>query len=198
MASLVFPETTPHFENIEDVVSFANKNSSKSSAGTSYLETLDSELVNSIDSMCDFPVFVTDNMIFSREELMNAYQFSALKTTPEQVMTRQLFVLFSSGESTLVDEGSVADPKAMIAPSDFYRVRVLCKKRTTEVVNVKPLKVYYGREGWNSFQFIFKFASSVQKFLPLESAATLFKGILMLGAPETNTESTSTKKTDDK
>ena len=145
---------------IEQIRELAAANSAINEVGN-----VDPEFVAMIDSVADYPIFVSGNSssIWSRAELLAQYPFEMLGVQPEDVFVAQELGVFPQRSSAFADAGleylarDVGDESVSFVMLEDM-VGAACRG-AAHVARRAPLrtyvtKIYVGREAWEDFQLI--------------------------------------------
>jgi hypothetical protein len=158
------------FLTIDEVRLLVDKNTAKENQdirGENY--QLDGEVIHIIDIQIDYPVFVTDDNIYSRDELIARYPFDGLRTTPETVFSQQELAVFPPSRSGSGPEYVIRDlgsEEPFMAVDD--RVKRAIRGASWVVTppsEVVLTKVFVGRTKWKTFLDAQRFFNVVNDFI---------------------------------
>lgn len=151
---------TDGFFSIEEVRELVKTNSIKSTTdGAELAFTLDAELIILVDSRTNFKVFVTDDNVYTRDELYVAFPFQELGLLPEGVFARQEIGVFPPRKLALTDELEYQARDVGDETVDFTRIEDLVGRAAkgpgyTDArppLRVVKTKVFVGKERWKDF-----------------------------------------------
>jgi hypothetical protein len=138
---------------------------------------IDPEMMMMIDVRTQFRIFVDDDNIYSREELVEAFPFDAMKTTPEEVFDQQEIGAFPPKKYAITEADgttnyeylarSVGETDGFIMIEDMVgaAARKNYKARRAPV-HVFKTKIYFAGERWEEFHMLGKFVRSLTTFAP--------------------------------
>ena len=119
-----------------------------------------------IDLHIDYPIFITKDYIYNKDELTRTFPFDEFNTSPEKVFIRQQVVRYSGTEDFWHQD---------ITNTDFTKVTDIirkerCSSHAAAEVSVETAlsKVYIGREEWKTFKLMKRLVSGMQNFLAIE------------------------------
>jgi hypothetical protein len=148
------------FFSIEEVRELVKSNSVKGAAeGGDLAFTLDAELIILVDSRTNFKVFVTDDNVYTRDELYVAYPFQELGLLPEGVFARQEIGVFPPRKLALTEELEYQARDVGDDTVDFTRIEDLVGRAakgpgyadSRPPLRVVRTKVFVGKERWKDF-----------------------------------------------
>lgn len=154
------------------------------------LEKIDDDVLLWIDTHINYPLFITKDYIYTREELLSKFPFESFATEPEQVFVQQKFVMsYTKLGSIVVGEPSYHDIDDENV--DSVKDQILSENRRnhkTENCERKEAKsnIYIGKDDWKNFKLMKRLVKGMQKFLAIEGdfmQATRATALL-LGGPE--------------
>jgi len=150
------------YMTIEQVRNLFATNTPKRSF-SSYGELIcpDADLLAHIDSGINYPIFITEDYIFTRSELMDRFPFEIIGKFPEDVFSRQELGKFEycNGNEEPIYEIVSRD---MNCSSGFMFNNDTSTPR--EILVVKT-NIYIGRESWKDFQFLNRFVRMSKNLL---------------------------------
>lgn len=148
------------FFSIEEVRELVKANSLKGAAESADAAfTLDAELIILVDSRTNFKVFVTDDNVYTRDELYVAFPFQELGLLPEGVFARQEIGVFPPRKLALTQDLEYQARDVGDDTVDFTRIEDLVGRAArgpgyTDArppIRVVKTKVFVGKERWKDF-----------------------------------------------
>ncbi len=149
------------FFSIEEVRELVKTNSVKGTAegAAEAAFTLDAELIILVDSRTNFKVFVTDDNVYTRDELYVAFPFQELGLLPEGVFARQEIGVFPPRKLALTEDLEYQARDVGDETVDFTRIEDLVGRAAkgpgyTDArppIRVVKTKVFVGKERWKDF-----------------------------------------------
>ena len=131
--------------------------------------SIDPEAMVWLDVRLKFPVFITKDNMYTREELLQSFSFNE-RVSPEKVFTQQEIGVFktSRGDTEYVSR-DIGDADGFAVAESL--VRMATNKNKPTAPPIKPIqivktKIYLGRQSWKDFKLISRVARGVEKFLP--------------------------------
>jgi hypothetical protein len=141
---------------------------------------IEAEIMVFVDTRIDFQVFVTSENVYTREELEEHFPFRELRTTPEEVFSRQVVGAFPSRGGEGAYEYAACDEDnedGFLAYTQEHRhnssTRGWGGPNTKRVpVEIAKTKIYIGKSRWTDFLAMKQFIRSFQTFVvPMIQAA---------------------------
>jgi len=101
---------------------------------------IDVDTVITIDLYINYPIFITDSDIFTKDELAEKYLFNKFEASPETIFSKQ-FIEVINKEYTLYDSenNSIID----------------------NTKNLYPTQIYIGKERWKDYYTMFRVNRSI-------------------------------------
>lgn len=106
---------------------------------------IDVDLIITIDLYINYPIFLTESGIYTKDTMMNTYYMKDFDTTPEVIFNR-LYVIVVNDEYFLYDP----------------------EEEKKEVDKIYPTQIYIGKERWKDYMAIYRLRNAL-KFLPKSS-----------------------------
>ena len=161
------------FMSIDKVREYIRQNTikeSQESRGESVM--IDPEILMVIDMRTDYPIFIADDNVFTRDELLQKYPFEEFRKAPEEVFVQQeIGVLYSPTEST-GGEPYELSTRDLGDGNEFLRIRELVGRATRTDYGEKraptrtaKTKIFIGKEGWADFIRIIQIVRSFRTFV---------------------------------
>lgn len=168
---------------IAQVRSIIAENCTRGSLESSF----DPELAVMIDSRTDYKIFITEDTIYTREELYRSFPFHEFGIQPEAVFAQQEIGVFSAKSGTPAKSGTeyamrdAGDERlAFSMPEDL--VRAACGGPPPRVAHhIVTTRIYIGREAWSDFILQQRFYRGAIRIAAASGGA--------LPAPESSTRS---------
>ncbi len=185
---------TDGFFSIEEVRELVKANSIKGTTdGAEQAFTLDAELIILVDSRTNFKVFVTDDNVYTRDELYVAFPFQELGLLPEGVFARQEIGVFDPRKIALTDELEYQARDVGDETVDFTRIEDLVGRAAkgpgyTDArppLRIVKTKVFVGKERWKDFQATARVARCLVRSAQMQMLAPGVSSLpfLALGGP---------------
>jgi hypothetical protein len=168
---------------IEQVRSLVQQNTAKYEiVGEKQTLVVDPEIILSIDTHTNYNVFISNDDVLTRENLLAQYPFEEMGNTPESVFEQQEIGTFTSKGGHIVelvtrDVGSTAE---ILTTAELVSRSVHTENYTHNKVK-KPNQiiqthVYIGKENWEDFTSMAKLARGVRKFASSAQLPWFFGG----------------------
>jgi len=131
---------------------------------------LDPEGMLTIDTHTDYAIYVAENNVFTRADLLDAYPFEEFKQTPEDVFVQQEIGVFKTGNEFSPEEyvsRDVGDTESAFAPASML-IRAIKNKMPSKVkpVKIAKTKIFVGKERWDDFKLMKRLMRTVTRFAP--------------------------------
>lgn len=134
--------------------------------------TIDPEILMVIDVRTDYPIFVVDDNVFTREELLQKYPFEDFRKVPEEVFVQQEIGVFDSPTEFAGNEPYEFCTRDIGDTNEFLRIRDLvghainidyrAKQAPARIVKTKT---FLGKERWADFLRIVQIVRSFRTFV---------------------------------
>ena len=144
---------------------------------------LDPEMMLLIDIRTDYNIFVSEDNIYTREELLEAYPFEHFKCVPEDVFVQQEIGVFPPKKYAMEDHAGVV-PDEYIARDvgddsiDFVMIEDLVGMATRRGYKNKRApsrivltKIYRAGDKWENFKLLKRIVHTFTTFAPAIEAA---------------------------
>lgn len=168
-------------EKVRDTIRSNSIKSSLSAQGAD-IHHVDPELMMLIDLRVDYPVFITCDNVYTREELLEHYPFQAFKKDPEEVFVQQKIGVFPPKKHAM--NGAITEYVAhdvTSADEEFIMIEDMvgraARRNYTDrraPLRIVKTKIYLAKDDWNDFQFASSFVRSFVKYIPIKGAAGTF------------------------
>lgn len=99
---------------------------------------IDADLIITFDLHTNYSIFITENEIFNKEEVIKKFNLSAFNIEPEQLFNNQ---------------------KIEVIDSDYFIFDSECENRNPQ--KLYNTKIYIGKEKWKDFMISFRFMRSL-------------------------------------
>lgn len=122
------------------------------SVKNSIINSIDPELMITIDGRMNFKLFIAGGEIYTREQLYDMFPFHEFNTQPEAVFASQIIGIFQkTGPPEFLSRDSDDE-------STFYNIA-----GDQLPVKVVKTKIYFGRERWEDFVLMHKMARGITR-----------------------------------
>jgi hypothetical protein len=162
------------FMSIDKVREYIRQNTikeSQESRGESFM-IIDPEILMVIDMRTDYPIFIAEDNVFTRDELLQKYPFDEFRKTPEEVFVQQEIGVFYSPTGSAGGEPYELSTRDLDDGNEFLRIRDLVGRATRTDYGEKrtptrtaKTKLFLGKEGWADFIRIIQIVRSFRTFV---------------------------------
>lgn len=158
---------------IRELVKQNNVKESQEARGETY--AVDSELMLLIDSRTNFPIFISGDNVYTREELIRYYPFEEFRIEPENVFIQQEIGVFPPGKYQMQDDTTPSYEyvaRDLGSEEEFTMIDDLVRSAINKKYdsNRSPLriiktKIFLGKEKWDDFKTMKRFVNSFSTFV---------------------------------
>ena len=103
------------------------------------LTYIDADSLISIDLRINYPIFITEEDVFTRDEIIEKFNINAFGIEPEQIFNQQFIEVIDS-------DYTIYDPEVK-------------KSKTND--NIYTSQIYIGKERWKDFVIMYRFRRSL-------------------------------------
>jgi hypothetical protein len=127
------------------------------SSNTVHLDemSIDPEIMLTIDKDINYPIFITNDNIYTREELLSNFPFEDFAVTPETIFSQQEIGIFMTrGEHEYVAR-DVNSNEEFISIEDLVARAVRNNYvKKNELIEVVKTKIFLGKQKWENFNLV--------------------------------------------
>lgn len=141
---------------------------------------VDPEFLLIIDAYINYPIFITNNQIFTREDLIEKFPFKEFNTEPEKIFRQQEVGVYVHNKQLEYDIRDISD-KPFFSIEDF--VKSHAKKGHTpnpQATKKVATKIYIGKDEWEDFCLMKRFVRGFQNLIPIEGGASFEQAVKAL------------------
>jgi hypothetical protein len=141
---------------------------------------IDPSLYVLVNAYINYPIFITKNNIYSKEEICKEYPFAELGTSPENVFDQQEIGKFTVDKSVDYLFRDASDEPFYYYKDDYNFSTNNRYKRTIKPDKVIKSFIYKAGERFEDFTLMKKFVRGFQQFIPIEGGATFGQAVKAL------------------
>lgn len=150
---------------LDAIRGFLSQNGVRDSASAEAFASLDPEVLIQIDIRTNYSVFVIDNELYTREDLLTLYNFKLAGVEPEDIFVQKEIGFFpaAKGKPQEFVARDVGDTQRFAPARDLVKQEVTGETCRTPTVVAKT-KIFEGREKWRQFKMVSDLTKAVQTF----------------------------------
>ena len=155
------------FLPIETVRALIRQNTVKTSAdmrGENFV--IDAEQIMAVDTRIDFQIFIAEDNVYTRDELLDSFPFKQFNAMPETIFTQQLIgdFLEKSGLHDFVAK-DVGDSEFVTASDLIYQATKGKTRKRKEPHKIAKSKIFIGKAAWTKFKSAAELVSAFNQYI---------------------------------
>lgn len=137
------------YMSIENVVTLFNSNINNSD-----YTLIDEDIIINTDLRIDYPIFITKDSIYNREDIIKKYEMEKFNISPELIFNKQYIEVIDK-------DYYLYDPESSIS-----------KESKIGINTIYETKIYIGKDKWNEYLVMYQFMKSLSFITNIQKSIT--------------------------